>query len=93
MAFHEEVKLVGMEFLLAYIQHYVLLTDGREAVRRCEEIAWYARRSEGIPKSNFGAPPFTNTDLFGRIEVSLPGRAVHVPGDNSSLFGLLQTTH
>ena len=84
-AFHQELNHVGTDFLLAYLQHYIWLTGGREAVKKVRRECRVCKKERAKPgeqqmgdlphsRLEFGVPPFTNTacDLFGPIEVGLP---------------------
>jgi hypothetical protein len=83
-AFHEHLKHVGTDFLLAYVRQHYWITNGRELVKRIRRDCVICRRNRAkpgeqlmgnLPKARLdaGALPFTRTaiDLFGPIEVGL----------------------
>ena len=84
-AFHEELKHMGTELLIAYVQHYFWITGGREMAKGIRRDCITCRKDRAKPgaqlmgdlpefRLEYGSSPFRNTavDLFGPLEIGLP---------------------
>lgn len=84
MAFHEQLRHAGTDFVLSHIRQHVWITGGREAVKKVRRICRYCLLQRGKPDSqlmgslpmsrlDIEAPPFSHVavDYFGPFDIGL----------------------